>query len=469
LRLLSLPTVLACLGFATAGAQAPARYRVARDTLRYEMDNPYRMYWVRGTDTLGLPQHELSVETHLWRGSEAQPEVVIRQLSLNVGRSTRTDTFGLAPNGRVEAINHRPPSGAQRIDLLLRLPSSPLGNGTRWTDTVQAIGKDRGGDEWYEVVREYRVVRLFDTLGTRGVADVAAQGTIRMRFGFWIDSATGKAAWIDVVGPVKETYLFDTAQGRLLRRSWTMDLRGRGVGPSGPDTIPAGLRSEEVLTLSNSPRVRFLLTPLPGADTAISVNVDNDGAVLLHTVARTPQRIVASLSRNDGMVGVASAEVDAARVKAYDATWAEAAAELRIQRVVVRKDSLVLQRTGKRDSVFAVPAASWGVADYSMQELLAPMLLAVPRDGAAHPFAVFRPYAAHWDTGTVVARERGGLVLVVLRLSEKNGPETVLLTPDGDYLFGENSGPTKARRVPTDTARQKQLQAALKRLNGGDS
>ena len=42
-------------------AQQPARYQRASDTLRYTGDNPFRMYWVRGTDTIGPPRHSRSV------------------------------------------------------------------------------------------------------------------------------------------------------------------------------------------------------------------------------------------------------------------------------------------------------------------------------------------------------------------------------------------------------------------------
>lgn len=451
------------------GAQRPARYQIAPETLRYEMENPFRMYWVRGADTVGAPQHERSVESHAWRGSAEHPELVIRQLLLNVSRRSASDTFTVVPNGRVEAINHRPPTGAQRVDLLLQLPSTPLVSGTRWSDTVRSTGTDPGGAQWYEVTRAYHVVRITDTLGFRGVADVAAEGTIRMRFGFWTDSAAGKAAWIDVMGPVAEQYLFDVERGRLLRRSWSMDLRGRGVAPGGSDTVPAGLRSQEVLALADSPRLHFLLAPVPGPDSSVSIRTSDGASILLHTIARAPGHIASSLTRNDGMVGVAAVDLRAGAVTGYSATWADTQATTRLHRISVRPDSLVVTRSGKRDTTLALPGGGrWGIADYAMEELLTPVLLAIPRDGTAHPISVFRPYPGHWDSGTVVAQDRAGLVLVVLRLGEKASPQVLLMTPDGDYLFGEDSDPAKARRVPVNAARQAQLQAALKVLKGGD-
>ena len=448
-----------------ASAQAP-HYQVAHDTLRYEMDNPFRMYWVSGADTIGTPQHELSVESHVWSGPSATLRVAIRQLVLNVGRRLHTDTFDIAPSGRVVAVNHSAPTGAQRVDLLLQLPSTELRVGSEWRDTVSATGTDPGGAEWYEVIRTYHVRRMIDTLGSRGVADVAAEGKIRMRFGFWVDSSAGRAAWIDVTGPVTEQYLFDGARGRLLRRHWSMNLRGRGVSPTGPDTLPAGLRSEELLAIADSPRVRFLLAPIPGADTSVSVNTENGAAILLHTVARGPEKISSSLTRNDGLVGVAAVGIRDSLVTSYSATWADTGFATRAQSISIRGDSLLLARSGREDTTLSLPReGAWGIADYAMQELLAPVLLAIPRDSAPHPLAVFRPYAGHWDTGTATVRDRAGLVVVILDLGGTNGPAVLLFTQDGDYLFGENSDPVKARRVPVNAKRQATLQAAAKALS----
>ena len=49
---------------APLAAQQTAHYAVQRDTLRYELDNPFRMYWVRGSDTIGDRAHGRTVETH---------------------------------------------------------------------------------------------------------------------------------------------------------------------------------------------------------------------------------------------------------------------------------------------------------------------------------------------------------------------------------------------------------------------
>ena len=423
------------------------------------------MYWLVGTDTIGPPQHEWSVESHVWSGTGSAPQVIIHQLLLNVNRRTNVDTFSLAPNGRVTAVNHRPPTGDERVDLFLQLPHVALLPGTRWSDSLRASGTDPGGAEWYDVDRDYRVVRLIDTLGYHGIADIAADGQIRMRFGFWVDSAAGTAAWIDVIGPVKEHYLFDPARGRLLRRTWSMDLRGKGVAPTGRrDTVPAGLSSDETVARDDSPRAAFLLAPLPGTDTSMSVTAAGS-AILLHTTGREDDRITASMTRNDGMVGVARAVFRDHAVSAFSGTWAGDGTMQRIE-VAVRSDSLVVHRTAVAETTLPIPpAAAFGIADYGMEELLSPVLLSLPRDGAPRPVAVFRPYPGHWDIDTVAAQARGDGVVFSLGAAGTAGPQTLFFTPDGDYLYRQDADNT--RRVPIDSVRQAKLRAAIARMGGG--
>lgn len=454
----SAAAMLVALCAAPAAAQGPPTYHVQADSVRFAIDNPFRMYWLKGTDTLGAPQHEQSVESHVWSGPPETPRLTIHQLVLNVDRRTSDDTFDLAPDGQVLAINHRPPTGDERVDLLLRLPSRPLRPGTHWSDTLESGGTDPGGREWYDVNRDYRVVRLIDTLGVHGVADIRAVGRIRMRFGFWVDSTSDEAAWIDVTGPETERYLFDPKGGRLLFRTWNMDLRGRGVAPNGhSDTLPAGLLSEETMVRDDSPRTEFLLSPLPGTDTSVSVSADGY-PILLHTTARGGQRLTASLTRNDGMVGVARLALQDHAVSGFDASWADSTTFQHIG-IVVRHDSLEVHRSGRADTSFAIPPHDiWGIADYGMDELLCPILLPAPRDGSARSIAIFRPYPGHWDTDTVVAHTRADGILFTLH-SPDGFTQTLFVTSDGDYLFGQDSH--NARRVPVDSPRQARLKTII--------
>lgn len=451
---------------APLAAQQPAHYAVQRDTLRYELTNPFRMYWVRGADTIGDRVTGRTVETHVWSGTPDRPAVRVALQSLNVTRFRKSTEYLLTPTGHVLMADGKPPAPGDRGDLLVPLPAQPLRVGVRWTDTTgTGAGTGAVGEEIDQAVREWRVTRLIDTLGVR-VAELHANGTWHMRLSFWADSAAGRKAWLDVEGPMTERALIDATHWSMIERSWQMDLRGRGVAPSGTtDTIAAGLLSAETMRLSNSPRTRFLLRPLPGADTSVTVGAEG-GVILLHTIARDAQGITSSMARNDGMVGVAAARFDGGVARSYEATWADTGGALVSQRVVRDAKGLHVTRSSVRDTVLALPDGAWGIADYSMQELLAPALLALPRDSAAHPFAVYRPFAGHWDSALATVRERGGMLVVSLT-GESAAPEILVLTPDGDYLYGENSGPTAAKRYPAVARRQEQLRAFFAALNGG--
>lgn len=287
-----------------------------------------------------------------------------------------------------------------------------------------------------------------------------------MQLSFWVDSAAGRASWMDVQGPMEEDDLVDIGNGRLVQKSWSMDLRGRGVPPSGnADTVSAGLLSKETMRLEDSPRVRFLMRPLPGNDTSISLDLERNAPILLHTEGRDANGLIATLSRNDGMVGVARASFAGDTLISYRAMWSADSGTGVVEQSMTREGArLRVQRTGNRDTVLVMPNGVWGVADYAMQSLLAPELLALPRDGAAYPLSVYRPYPGHWDLGTAEVQERAGLLLVTLRFTN-DAPEVLVFTPEGDVLYGENSGPTKTKRIPLGAARQERLRnflAALK-------
>lgn len=449
-----------CVAAQSVRAQA-ARYSARRDTLRYTVINPFRTYWLHGSDTVGPEQRELSVESHIWGGSAERPQVAIHNQLLDVSRRMQRHVVVIEPNGHVRMIDRGPAAASQLSDPLLQLPSAPLAPGTTWTDTVRAEGRDAVGPELYQVIRTYRVRGTIDTLGRHGVADVEAHGTVHYRYGFLVDSAARKLAWLDVAGPDTEQYLFDGAAGRLIGRRWTMHLVGRGVAPDAPDTVPAGIESVEVVSLADTPLTRFLLEPLPGADTSITFRVSDRSIILLHTTDRTSTRISASLARNDGLVGIASVGVNASRITGYRATWTDSTS-LRTEAITVRTDTVFLVRQGQRDTAVAIPpGAAWGIADYAMNELLTPVLMAIPRDGAEHPVAVFRPYAARWDTGTARVRARGKFIVVALELASDTSPETMVFSKDGDYLFGDNAGAIETRRVPSDAKRLPRLDAAL--------
>lgn len=450
-----------------ARAQAPARYQAQADTQWVETSNPFRMYWVRGADTLGQGEiHSVSVESHVWRAAGERLEVVSRQLSLDVGRVDKVDTTTVLPNGVVVLINRRPPGVGSRTDFVLHLPAAPLAVGTEWADSLYGDTAAAAGHTTYAVKRTLRVTRMLDTLGTR-VAEVSGRGTVRYRDAFAIDAEGSRFAWLDVTGPADETFWFDVRRGRELGRRWSMDLRGTGAIPNasgGMDTLPAGLLSKEWQRVVSAERAHLLARVLPGRDTTLTI-ADN-GPILLHTVERSTSTVRSGMGRNDGLVGTARSDFAAGRVTGYAATWTDTAAAAVTQRITVTAQGLRVQREGHHDTTLALPAGGvWGIADYAMQEHLVPVLLPMAT-GQETPIHVYRPTAAHWDQGTVQVRRAGGIFVATLRMEGAQDPELLIITPEGDLLYGANSGPTGAERVPLPgSARRARLDAIVKELS----
>ncbi len=51
------------------------------------------MYWIVAADTVGDPRRIRALEWHEWRGTAAEPLVVVRQTTLGFERETQLDTF----------------------------------------------------------------------------------------------------------------------------------------------------------------------------------------------------------------------------------------------------------------------------------------------------------------------------------------------------------------------------------------
>jgi hypothetical protein len=423
------------------------------------------MYWVRGGDTLSQPMHAVSVEAQRWDRDGQHLRVGVSQMLLDVRRGSKVDTFTVTPRGAVEQINGHAPGLNERIDLVPRLPSRALSTGLTWSDTLRS--PQRSGpsqDGLYSIMRDYRVDRLFDSAGTR-LGEVSATGVVNYRDSWWIDSTAGKFASIDVTGPDTEHFVFAVRQGRLLRRSWSMNLTGRGTLPSDSgriDTTAAGLISADTQEIIAPDRAHLLLRPLPGLDTSVTLN---NGPVLLHTVLRDSQDIEAGMARNDGLVGTVHARFAGGLIASYEALWTDTAVvPLRVS-ITRDGDALRIHESGRNDTTITIPERWWGVGDYAMNELLVPTLLAHPADGVAAPFAVYRPYPHHWDVGVASIRPLGVNFVAVYRSGDDTLPTYLLITKDGDLLSAENSGPTGAQRVPSEgSARRTRLEEFLKTL-----
>ncbi len=458
-----------CLWLAALANQASSQgvYRPSGDTVFVLLVNPYRMYWVRGGDTVSQPMHAVSVEEQHWDRDGQGLRVTVKQLQLDVGRHMKVDTFTITPLGAVRQINGHAPGLNERVDFVPRLPDRTLAPGVTWADSLGSPQRSGPrGDGLYSVTRSYRVSRLFDSASTQ-LAEVSAIGFVHYRDSWWVDSTAGKFVSIDVTGPDSERFVLAVQRGRLVRRSWSMTLTGRGTLPADKghtDTTAAGLIAAETQRIISPERAHLLTRPLPGLDTAVTLN---GGPVLLHTVLRHSNEVESGMARSDGLIGTAHARFVGGVVETYEAFWTDTSIVPRQISISVSENALRIREPGGHDSTVAIPEHWWGVADYAMNELLVPVFLAHPADGVGAPFAIYRPYARHWDVGTGSIRPLGENFVASYRLGRDTVPTYLLITKDGDLLMGENSGPTGAQRMPREgSARRARLDDILRTLHG---
>lgn len=453
--------LLLALGVAAAPAGAQARYLPQPDTLYYEALNPYRMYVVRGGDTLGGPIRSLTVERHVWRASDGGLAVQVRLDHPNDLSATTRDTLELNARGLVTAIPGSTDGSAGRWDFVLRLPGGELAPGTVWHDTLNTTGGS-SPDNAFQVWRELRVERIADTLGSR-VAIVRGTGTMRFRQTFGEEA--GARWWMDVSGPVHETFLFDLEHGRMPAREWSMDLRGvAGVPAAGGavDTIPAGLLSADTMRLITAERARLLLRGLPPGD-----STETSGRMsFVHTVRREGQAIASGFARPDGMLTTVRATYRDGYMARYEMLSTEGLREP-VRRTLVAEEGR-LRMTGGRDTVLPLPEIPWAVADYAMEEHLAPALARLFRGGEQEGrIAVYRPYPMKWDTVQVFVRPvRDDVLFAAVR----NGDSVyaLFLESDGTLLYVEQMEPfTTQRRPRAGTREAKRVDALVNELLGG--
>lgn len=445
-------------------AQAPS-YMAPDADIFIALENPYRMYWLRGTDTVGTPVRELTLERQSWTRQGNTFQVLVHQQTLDARRRATSDTLVVERDGRISTLNGKQPGVNSRIDFLLHLPTNHLAIGVSWADTLNSSGAGVGGPHRYRVERTYRVASELDTLGHH-VERVTATGTVAYQDGWWVDSTKGTFYSIDVTGPVTETFLFDARAGQLVSRSWKMDLRGAGVIPNntgGQETVRAGLISEETQALLD-PRIATVVDRrLPQGDTSLTLD---KGVLFIHTVHHAGDTIEAGFGRNGGLVGTARVLFANGFPASYRATWTDGFAAPQIDIVERRDDALMVSHAGK-DTLVSIPTGAWGIADYAMQELLVPVILSIPADGAPHGITIYRPFAAHWDSGAIVVRPVADARIAILQMTGDKKPQALLITNDGDYLYGENSDPIGAERVPSlGSSRRAKLEGLLKRIRG---
>ena len=250
--------ILAAAAFGAGPAAAQARYLPQPDTLYYENLNPHRMYIVVRGDTVGDPVRARSIDRLVWRAEGERLVTEVRTDPLSGGEA-RSEVLEVSARGMVTGIRQGPGDHRARRDLVLPLPEGDLRPGLVWHDTLSDTVRAEGGEYAFQAWRELRVERITDTLGSR-IAVV--RGTGRMRYRDFYPAASGGHWWLDVSGPMRETFLFDLRNGRLAGREWWMDLRGSAGFPAaggGTNTVPAGLFSTDTTRIIDARRARALL------------------------------------------------------------------------------------------------------------------------------------------------------------------------------------------------------------------
>ena len=242
-----LTTLLAASAALPRGSLAQLSYRAGADTVTYESVNVYRMYFVRGADTLGEPQSSRTLERHVLRRDGDRLQLTVALEGIDSPFQVETP-FEITPAGRVLRVGGRPVAevaGAQ-VDVLPRLPATAatLAPGLQWKDTVSAAHAQPYGETYYRVRREYQLHRVVDTLSTQ-LAFITATGEMALRQGGWQDSTAGVVWWQEVRGPIADTLWFDVRRGSVHTSVAHMSLVGSGgAGPRGAGvTMPSGLSS----------------------------------------------------------------------------------------------------------------------------------------------------------------------------------------------------------------------------------
>lgn len=455
--------VIAAIGAAAPLAAQLPRFHPPKEPAWYQGIESQTLYFVRGSDTTRMTGTAPRVARLTWVPGRHGDALVVATTALDVHRTVTTDTLRLDARGNVVAISADSASTRDRYALFLRLPvpPGPLDSGATWGDTLAPGWPAPGARSLSARITGYRVEGTTDTLGAVTTV-VQVDAIARYRQSGWFDSTTGRSFQVDATGPLHETWWLDPKQGGLLARRRQFELEGVGLipGDSGVDSIPVGVSADDAWGRISAERAQVLSRPLPGTDSSWTVT---SAPVLLHTVGVLGQAIESGLARNDGSVGTALAETDAARPVQYQALWTSPGAADTTSLVSVRNDTVVA--SGTTSGRWPAPPMPWTIADEGMEEQLVPVLRTLA-DSQVTKVPAFRPYAGRWDTLTARAlRLPGGARLFVL---SRGGPDTrvaILVDSTGALLTVEKATDPPTRRLPPlgtpRRARLDQLMAAL--------
>ncbi len=444
---------------------APA-YAVQPDTLWYESANPFRLYWVRGQDSLGWGGANAGAEAHVWSERADTLRVEVTEFTLDAARREDADTFAVSRAGRVLDIRGPGARPDGRWDLLLPLPDDGrLVAGATWRDSLARTWSDEHGAHLYSVARSLEVREVLDTVGAR-LARVHAESEVALRSAFVVDSASSVVTTIDVRGPAQETFLFDLAAGRLVERTWAMHLRGSGtidVPGEAVDTVPAGLISEFTLAASTPERVRRLARPLPGADTTYTVSY-LDEAVVTHTAGITPDGVVGGWAAPSGEVSSGPLTLD----------WPTPTRLSWLLTEPLQPDlgvDLLAAPSGPKNTAGDVAhppdaAEAWAFWLDGHEELLVPMALTLPVDSVPRMVALWDVEAARWLEAEALVLDLEGHTLCVVTPRQELPVVSIIVAPDGELLYAELGA--EAERAPAaGTAKRDFVEGLIRRFTGG--
>jgi hypothetical protein len=422
----------------------PPTYLPQGDTLWYERTGPYRVYWVRGADSVGWEGDDAAVEAHVWRAAAGDSLLgVLHRLAPGPERTIDVDTVLVDASGALRAVRGTGASWYALRDLLPPLPREPgaLEAGRTWVDTLTATWSDAFGEHTYALTRAVEVWEVADSLGTR-VARFRAEGMAELRITLPLDAAATVVAMLDVRGPVEETYRVDLSAGRVLARAWSARLEGDGeirVEGDPPERLPAGMIARGTLASIGPDRARLLARPLPGADTTWATSFE-DGREALHTSATAEGRTVGGHALAGGVVSTVELRLE--RDRLGEVRWLRTAPGQPSREVHLGSPS-----GGMGVGAIVPPLEVEGLGYWipGHEELLVPLAVALPVDSVGRRVAVWSVPDERWVEADLLLLERDGVVLAVFTF-DRPLPVLSLLVEDGRILYVERG--TDGERGP---------------------
>jgi hypothetical protein len=186
-------------------------------------------------------------------------------------------------------------------------------------------------------------------------------------------------------------------------------------------------------------------SPIPAGDTSVGWYDGKPSYVT--TARRTPEGIVSSFVRFDGMIGTAAAHWANGRQTNVAERWTKpdtAATEIQL---TVSGGKLLI--SGSLSATLDLPSMPWVIADYGLDDQLVPLF---GRIITTTRFAMYRPYLRKWDTVTVASRRVDG-VLMIDETEPSGEIFTFALAEDGSILRVLSSKQTKIERRPLQSSK----------------